>query len=123
MTEATTDFYLASFAPLEKAVAKNGRAWTQLLRQAAISRFAEPRFPTTRCVAWKHTHVAPTTRISLQPAHRAAPNVPLDALAPAVPEFVGTELGVLNAMTGQSCRDCRCYPSKRRHPITSSSEH
>jgi hypothetical protein len=55
MTEATTDFYLANFAPLEKAIAKNGRAWTQLLRQAAISRFAEPRFPTTRCVAWKHT--------------------------------------------------------------------
>lgn len=45
MTEATTDFYLANFAPFEKAVAKNGRAWTQLLRQAAISRFAEPRFP------------------------------------------------------------------------------
>jgi hypothetical protein len=97
MTEATTDFYLANFAPFEKAVAKNGQAWTQLLRQAAISRFAEPRFPMTRCAAWKHTYVAPTTRISLQPAHRAAPNVPLDALAPPVPEFVGTELGFLNS--------------------------
>jgi hypothetical protein len=96
MTKATTDFYLANFAPFEKAVAKNGRAWTRLLRQAAISRFAEPRFPTTRCVAWKHSHVAATTRISLQPAHQAAPNVPLDALTSAVPEFVGTELGFLN---------------------------
>jgi hypothetical protein len=96
MTEATTDFYLANFAPFEKAVAKNGRAWIQLLRQAAVSRFAEPIFPTTRCVAWEHSHVAPTTRISLQPAYRAAPNVLLDALAPAVPEFVGTELGFLN---------------------------
>jgi hypothetical protein len=55
MTEATTDFYLPNFAPFEKAVAKNGRAWTQLLGQAAISRFAEPRFPMTRCAAWKHT--------------------------------------------------------------------
>jgi hypothetical protein len=96
MTEATTDFYLANFAPFEKAVAKNGRAWTKLLRQAAISWFGEPRFLTTRCVASKHTHAAPTTRISLQPAYRAAPNVLLDALAPAVPEFVGTELGFLN---------------------------
>jgi hypothetical protein len=96
MTKATTDFYRANFAPFEKAVAKNGRAWTRLLRQAAISRFAEPRFPTTRCVAWKHSHVAATTRISLQPAHQAAPNVPLDALTAAVPEFVGTELGFLN---------------------------
>ena len=96
MNEATTEFYLANFAPFEKAVAKKGRDWIQPLRHAAISRFAKPRFPTTRCAAWKHTHVAPTTRISLQPAHRAAPNVPLGALAPAVPEFVGTELGFLN---------------------------
>jgi hypothetical protein len=119
MTEAKTDFYLANFAPFEKAVAKNGRAWTQLLRQAAISRFAEPRFPTTRCVAWKHTHVAPTTRISLQPAHRVAPNVPLDALSsPLSPNSLAQSWGFSMAMTCQSCRDCRCYPSKRGHPIT-----
>jgi Fe-S cluster assembly protein SufD len=96
MTEATTDFYLANFAPFERDVAKNGPAWTQPLRQAAITRFAELGFPTTRGAAWKHTHVVPITRIPFQPAHRAAPDVAPDAFATAVPEFVGTELGVLN---------------------------
>ena len=96
MTEATTDFYLANFAPFEKAVAKNGRAWTtQLLRQGRDLPGCRAEIPrTTRWVASKHTHAAPTTRISFQPTHRAAPNVPLDALGPAVPEFVGTELEV-----------------------------
>ena len=96
MTEATKDFYLASFAQFEREVVQNGQGWTQQLRKAAITRFAQLGSPTTHDEEWKYSHVAPTTRISLQPAHRAAPNVPLDALAPAVPEFVGTELGFLN---------------------------
>jgi hypothetical protein len=69
MTEATTDFYLATVAPFERDVAKHGPAWTQPLRQAAITRFAELRFPTTRGEPWKHTHVVPITRIPFQPAH------------------------------------------------------
>jgi hypothetical protein len=51
MTEATTDFYLANFALFEREVSKNGPAWTQPLRQAAITRFAELGFPTTRGAA------------------------------------------------------------------------
>jgi SufBD protein N-terminal region len=43
-----------------------------------------------------HTHVVPITRIPFRPAHRAAPDVAPDALATAVPELVGTELGFLN---------------------------
>ena len=96
MTEATTDFYLATFALFDRKVAKNGWAWLQSLCQAAIFWFAELGFPTTRGVTWKHTHVVPITRIPFQPAHRAAPDVAPDAFATAVPEFVGTELGVLN---------------------------
>jgi hypothetical protein len=122
MTKATTDFYLASFAPFEKAVAKNGRAWTQLLRQAAISRFVEPRFPTTRCVAWKHSHVAATTRISLQPPTKLHPMCPLTRSPPLSPNSLAQSWGFSMAMTCQSCRDCRYYPSKRGHPITSTSE-
>ena len=48
MTEATKDFYLANFAQFEREVAKNGQAWTQPLRKAAIARFAELGFPTTQ---------------------------------------------------------------------------
>jgi hypothetical protein len=61
MTEATTDFYLATFALFDRKVAKNSWAWTQPLRQAAISRFAELGFPTTRGEAWKPTHATHRT--------------------------------------------------------------
>jgi hypothetical protein len=61
MTEATTDFYLATFVLFDKKVAKNRWAWTQSLRQAAISRFAELGLPTTRGEAWKPTHTTHRT--------------------------------------------------------------
>jgi hypothetical protein len=109
MTEATTDFYLPNFAPFEKAVAKNGRAWTQLLRQAAISRFAELRFPTTRCVAWKHSHVAPTTRIPFSPPTELHPMCRLTRSPPLSPNSLAQSWGFSMAMTCQSCWDCRCY--------------
>jgi hypothetical protein len=96
MTAATPALYGANFAPFERDVATKGPAWTQPLRQAAISRFAELGCPTTRGAAWKHTHVVPITRLPFQPAHRAAPDVAPEAFATAVPAFVGTELGVLN---------------------------
>ena len=61
MTEATTDFYLATFALFDRKVAKNRWAWTQSLRQTAISRFAELGFPTTRGEAWKPIHATHRT--------------------------------------------------------------
>jgi Fe-S cluster assembly protein SufD len=68
MTEATKDFYLANFAQFEREVAQNGQAWTQQLRKAAITRFAELGFPTTHDEEWKYTNVAPITRIPFQHA-------------------------------------------------------
>jgi Fe-S cluster assembly protein SufD len=65
MTDATTDFYLANFAQFEREVARNGQAWTQPLRKAAIMRFAERGFPTTHDVEWKYTNVAPIARLPL----------------------------------------------------------
>jgi Fe-S cluster assembly protein SufD len=120
MTAATTDFYLANFAPFESEVAKNARAWTQPLRQAAITRFAELGFPTTRGAAWMHTHVVPITRIPFQPAHRAAPDVAPDALATAVPEFVGTELRVLNGHDVPELSACRCCPVEWKWAVSPS---
>jgi Fe-S cluster assembly protein SufD len=97
MTEATKDFYLANFAPFEREVTHNGQGWTQQLRQAAISRFAELGFPTTRDEEWKYTNVAPLTRVAFQHGRRVAPEAASEALAAAtVPELGGVRLVFIN---------------------------
>jgi Fe-S cluster assembly protein SufD len=83
MTEAMQEFYLANFARFEREIARNGQAWTQPLRKAAIARFAELGFPTTRLEEWKYTNVAPIARTPFQPARRAAPASATEALAAA----------------------------------------
>jgi Fe-S cluster assembly protein SufD len=97
MTEARRDFYLANFAQFESAVAHNGQAWTQPLRKAAIARFAELGFPTTRDEEWKYTNVAPITRIPFQPAQRTAHTLASRALTAAtIPELVCAQLVFVN---------------------------
>jgi len=93
MTEATKDFYLANFAQFERKVADNGQAWTQPLRKAAITRFAELGFPTTHDEEWKYTNVAPITRIPFQHAKRPAHGLAIEALAAAtIPGLVAAQL-------------------------------
>lgn len=97
MTEATQDVYLANFAQFASEVAKNGQAWTQQLRKAAMARFAELGLPTTRDEEWKYTNVAPISRIPFQPARRATYDEASEALAAAsVPELSGAQLVFIN---------------------------
>jgi Fe-S cluster assembly protein SufD len=97
MTEATKDFYLANFAQFEREIASNGQAWTQPLREAAIARFAELGFPTTRLEEWKYTNVAPIARMPLQPAQPTAHALASEALAAAtIPELVCAQLVFIN---------------------------
>ncbi len=53
------DVYFGRFAALQKKLAGDGAAWLLPIRKAAIDRFAELGFPTTRLEAWKFTNVAP----------------------------------------------------------------
>jgi Fe-S cluster assembly protein SufD len=97
MTEATKDFYLANFAQFVREVGNNGQAWTQQLRKAAISRFAELGFPTTHDEEWKYTNVAPIARIPFQPAQRTASASASEALAVAtIPALVCAQLVFIN---------------------------
>jgi Fe-S cluster assembly protein SufD len=68
------DIYFKHFAELEKRRAGKEPAWLEKIRQAAMDRFAELGFPTTRVEEWKYTSVAPLTRIPFRPA--------ADSLAP-----------------------------------------
>jgi Fe-S cluster assembly protein SufD len=54
-----TTRYLESFARLDERAAANGQAWLQPVRRAAIARFAELGFPTTKDEDWRFTNVAP----------------------------------------------------------------
>src|SRR5262245_48487195 len=97
MTEATKDFYLASFAQFEREIAQNGQAWTRQLRKGAISRFAELGFPTSRDEDWKYTNVTPIARVPFHPARRTAHELASEALAAAmIPDLVGAQLVYVN---------------------------
>ncbi len=59
------DIYISSFERFEKE-ARAG-SWFAPTRRAAISRFAEMGFPTTRDEAWRYTNVAPLARTPFRP--------------------------------------------------------
>jgi Fe-S cluster assembly protein SufD len=66
------DTYLTCFAELEKERAKSEPLWLRRIREAAIERFAELGFPTTRNEEWRFTNVAPIARTSFRPARLEA---------------------------------------------------
>lgn len=62
------DVYFASFAALEQRLAGSEPSWLGPIRKAAMDRFAELGFPTTRQEAWRFTNVAPIVNTRFQPA-------------------------------------------------------
>jgi Fe-S cluster assembly protein SufD len=62
------DVYFARFAALEKKQAAGGASWLLPIRKAAIDRFGELGFPTTRLEAWKFTNVAAIANTRFEPA-------------------------------------------------------
>ncbi|MGH9403876.1 MAG: Fe-S cluster assembly protein SufD [Terriglobia bacterium] len=77
-----TETYFADFARLERETLAPA-AWVQPLRKAAMERFAEAGFPTTRHEDWRFTNVAPVANASFKRA---------------LPGRDGLTLGHLNAL-------------------------
>ena len=67
--KSTKDWYLASFEVLEKNLNGDASSDIQKIRKAAIIRFAELGFPTTRVEEWKYTDVSPITKINFKTLH------------------------------------------------------
>jgi len=86
------DIYLATFERFERDGTWQDPPWLRQIRQAAISRFAELGFPTTRDEEWKYTSVEPIVRIPFKPAPRKAVGWGL--------EVVGRDLGLPGARLG-----------------------
>jgi Fe-S cluster assembly protein SufD len=61
------NIYLSNFSRFEKALAATGDSWLHRIRKAAIKRFVELGFPTTRNEDWKFTSVDPIAKIPFRP--------------------------------------------------------
>ena len=85
-TAATVrDRYRSAFESLERQGALRSPAWLLPVRRAAITRFAEMGFPTTRDEDWRYTSLAPLAAVLFQPVDGWPPAAP----AVAVPEPLG----------------------------------
>ncbi|MBI4166697.1 MAG: Fe-S cluster assembly protein SufD [Acidobacteria bacterium] len=72
--------YLAQFQAHEKDHAA-GPGWLAEVRRAAIHRFAELGFPTTKDEEWKYTNVAPIAQVPFQPVAAASATATAESLA------------------------------------------
>jgi len=72
--------YLADFQSRENSFAA-GPAWLAALRRAAMHRFAELGFPTSRDEAWKYTSVAPIANVAFRPHARPSASPTAESLA------------------------------------------
>jgi Fe-S cluster assembly protein SufD len=72
MTEAGADrtVFLKQFTQLEREAPAGQSAWILGLRRAAIERFAELGFPTTKDENWKYTNVEPIAHVPFRLAPR-----------------------------------------------------
>jgi Fe-S cluster assembly protein SufD len=90
MTELadTRERYVADFKTFESNGAARAPAWLKEIREAAITRFAELGFPTTKQEEWRFTSVAPIaeTAFALGRGHTRAPRVAARELEPL---FIG----------------------------------
>ncbi len=64
----TRQVYLSSYQQFDRSDVGKRHPWLQSLRQNAITRFERLGFPTTRDEGWRHTNVAPITKVPFRPA-------------------------------------------------------
>ncbi|HLN29270.1 MAG TPA: Fe-S cluster assembly protein SufD [Gemmataceae bacterium] len=61
------NIYQSNFARFEKELGANGHSGIHRVRKAAMKRFSELGFPTTRNEEWKFTSVAPIAKLPFKP--------------------------------------------------------
>lgn len=65
-TENTREWYQSTFQMFEKSLNGESKSPFHAVRRAAIARFAELGFPTTRDEEWKFTNVAPIAKVNFK---------------------------------------------------------
>lgn len=79
------DRYRAEFETLERQGAWRHPAWLAPRRRAALARFTELGFPTTRDEDWRYTNLAPLAARAFRSAGPVADDARLDVPAPLAP--------------------------------------
>lgn len=72
-TTREVEVHLALFDAFERAAGRGTPFWLAEMRRAAIGRFAELGFPTTREEEWRFTNAAPIARARFRPAGPRTP--------------------------------------------------
>ncbi len=103
------DVYLSSFERLEKQRGSDGPSWVHRMRQAAMQRFLELGFPTTRLEEWKYTNVAPIARVPFQPAGDGLNRAITERLGRA--RFADFDCGRLVFVNGHYCGEFSSLPA------------
>lgn len=85
------DIYVAAFGQMEKDLTAGDWSWTRPIRKAAIDRFAELGFPTTRLEEWKFTSVAPVAKIAFQPARQETSDLTLGQFQTLCPQAASAQ--------------------------------
>jgi Fe-S cluster assembly protein SufD len=105
------EIYLSNFSRLEDGLAGSGQSWIHSIRKAAISRFAELGFPTTRDEEWKYTSVAPILNVVFKPAGYELNGLNSRTLARVgFGESVGSELVFVNGHYSRELSSPRPLP-------------
>jgi len=107
-----TKFYHQEFVRLEREVAEAEPAWIHRIRQAAFSRFSTIGFPTPYDEEWRHTDVAPLTRIPFQPATSKPQTLLKEDLVEATfDQLAGSQLVFLNGRFSRELSEIRPLPN------------
>jgi Fe-S cluster assembly protein SufD len=103
----TQNVYVSGFAQLEKELTAGDWSWTRAIRKAAIKRFEELGFPTTKLEAWKFTNVAPIAKLAFQPATHTAIRLSTEELMrlPLADVAFGPSCHRLVFVDGQFCSE------------------
>jgi Fe-S cluster assembly protein SufD len=97
--------YLSLFQREESGLAAASPPWAVPVRKAAIHRFAELGFPTTKNEEWKYTNVSPIARVPFQPVSERETKrsvVDLPAYPILTEEIAGTRLVFVDGQYSQS---------------------
>lgn len=105
------ELYRTHFSGVEKELIGDGQSWTGTIRKAALSRFAELGFPTTRDEEWKYTDVAPLAHLSFQPARYDLAGLTPDSLASlSVAELASHQIVFVNGHYSAELSSVRRLP-------------
>jgi Fe-S cluster assembly protein SufD len=109
-TKEEKNIYLSNFGRLEKEVGAD--SWLHRIRRAAIQRFSELGFPTTRNEDWRFTKVEPIAKMPFRPALASESNgVALDQVEQAtfrIPEAIRLVFvnGHFSSQMSSTASDC-----------------